>query len=60
MTKRLHKQDLIDAVKNQVAEHRPDLTKADVEAVWEALWETVRTEWQRGAWSRSPGLGASS
>ena len=49
MTKRLHKQELIDAVKNQVAEHRPDLTKADVEAVWEALWETVRTELAAGS-----------
>jgi len=46
MSKRLTKQDLIDAVKTQIAEKRPDIaiTKADVEAVTDALWETIRNE----------------
>jgi len=37
MTKRLHKQELIDAVKSQITEKRPDITKANVEAVTDAL-----------------------
>ena len=49
MTKRLHKQDLIDAVKSQIADKRPDLTKADVEAVTDALWETIRNELAEGS-----------
>jgi len=44
MSKRLTKQELIDAVKTQIAEKRPDITKADVEAVSDALWETIRNE----------------
>ena len=48
MTKRLHKQELIDAVKTQVAEKRPGLTKADVEAVLDALGETLRNELAEG------------
>lgn len=44
MSKRLTKQELLDAVKIQVAEQRPDLSKADVEAVSDALWETIRKE----------------
>ena len=51
MTKRLHKQDLIDAVKSQIAEKRPDIaiTKSDVEAVTDALWETIRNELAEGS-----------
>ena len=49
MTKRLHKQELIDAVKSQIADKRPDLTKADVEAVTDALWETIRNELAEGS-----------
>ena len=48
MTKRLTKQDLLDAIKNQLAEKRTDLTKADVEAVSDALWETVKKELAEG------------
>ena len=48
MSKRLTKQDLIDAVKTQIAEKRPDITKTDVEAVSEALWETIRNELAEG------------
>ena len=48
MTKRLNKQELIDAVKTQVAEKRPGLTKADVEAVLDALGETLRNELAEG------------
>jgi DNA-binding protein HU-beta len=44
MTKRFSKQELIDAIKSQIAEKRPDITKADVEAVSDALWETIRKE----------------
>ena len=48
MTKRLNKQELIDAVKTQVAEKRPGLTKADVEAVLDALGETLRNKLAEG------------
>ena len=48
MSKRLNKQALIDAVKRQVAEKRPDLAKADVEAVLDALGETLRNELAEG------------
>ena len=50
MTKRLHKQDLIDAVKSQIADKRPDLTitKTDVEAIADALWEAIRNELAKG------------
>ena len=48
MSKRLNKQALIDAVKRQVAENRPDLAKADVEAVLDALGETLRNELAEG------------
>ena len=48
MSKRLNKQALIDAVKTQVAEKRPGLTKADVEAVLDALGETLRNELAEG------------
>ncbi len=48
MSKRLNKQALIDAVKTQVAEKRPDLAKADVEAVLDALGETLRNELAEG------------
>ena len=41
MSKRLNKQALIGAVKTQVAEKRPGLTKADMEAVLDALGETL-------------------
>ena len=44
MSKRLNKQALIGAVKTQVAEKRPGLTKADMEAVLDALGETLRNE----------------
>jgi len=44
MSKRLTKQDLIDAVNQHVGETRPGLTKADVEAVTDSLWETIRRE----------------
>ena len=44
MTKRLTKHELIDAVKSQIAEKHPDISKADVEAVSDALWETIRNE----------------
>ncbi|PZN72046.1 MAG: hypothetical protein DM484_25075, partial [Candidatus Methylumidiphilus alinenensis] len=37
-----------DAVKRQVAEKRPDLAKADVEAVLDALGETLRNELAEG------------
>ena len=48
MSKRLNKQALIDAVKRQVAEKRPGLTKADMEAVLDALGETLRNELAEG------------
>ena len=48
MSKRLNKQALIDAVKSQIAEKRPDITKADVEAVTDAMWETIRNELAEG------------
>ena len=48
MSKRLNKQELIDAVKSQIAEKRPDITKADVEAVTDALWEAIRNELAEG------------
>ena len=48
MSKRLNKQALIGAVKRQVAEKRPDLAKADVEAVLDALGETLRNELAEG------------
>ena len=51
MSKRLHKQELIDAVKSQIADKRPDIaiTKADVEAVADALWEIIRNELAEGS-----------
>ncbi len=48
MSKRLNKQALIGAVKTQVAEKRPGLTKADMEAVLDALGETLRNELAEG------------
>ena len=48
MSTRLTKQELIDSVKNRIAEKRPELTKADVEAVSEALWETIREALAKG------------
>ncbi|MCX7109729.1 MAG: HU family DNA-binding protein [Proteobacteria bacterium] len=48
MSKRLNKQELNDAVRSQIAEKRPDITKADVEAVSDALWETIRNELAEG------------
>ena len=48
MSKRLNKQELNDAVKSQIAEKRPDISKADVEAVSDALWETIRNELAEG------------
>ena len=48
MTKRLTKQELIDEVKTQIADKRPDITKADVEALSDALWETIRNELSNG------------
>ncbi len=48
MSKRLNKQALIGAVKTQVAEKRPGLNKADVEAVLDALGETLRNELAEG------------
>jgi len=48
MSKRLTKQELIDAVKMQIAEKRTDITKADIEALSDALWETIRNELANG------------
>ena len=48
MSKRLTKQELIDEVKTQIADKRPDITKADVEALSDALWETIRNESSNG------------
>ena len=44
MSQRITKHALIDAVKNQVAEQRPDITKADVEAITDCLWDVIRNE----------------
>ena len=57
MTKRLTKQELIDEVKTQIAEKRPDITKADVEALSDALWETIRNELSNGNVVPIPGFG---
>jgi len=57
MSKRLTKQELLDAVKIQVAEQRLDLSKADVEAVSDALWETIRKELADGNVVPIPGFG---
>jgi len=48
MTKRLNKQELLDAIKSQTTEKRPDITKTDVEAITDALWETIRNELAEG------------
>lgn len=42
MSKRLTKQELIDVVKDRVSEKRPEVSKADVEAITDSLWETIR------------------
>ena len=57
MTKRLTKQELIDEVKTQIADKRPDITKADVEALSDALWETIRNELSNGNVVPIPGFG---
>ena len=57
MSKRLTKQELIDAVKNQVAEKRPEVTKAEVEAITDSLWETIRKEIAAGNVVPIPGFG---
>ena len=57
MSKRLTKQELIDTVKIQIAEKRPDITKADVEALSDALWETIRNELANGNVVPIPGFG---
>ncbi|HUL12146.1 MAG TPA: HU family DNA-binding protein [Methylococcaceae bacterium] len=57
MSKRLTKQELIDAVKSQIAEKRPEVTKADVEAITESLWETIRNEVAAGNVVPIPGFG---
>ena len=57
MTKRLTKQELIDTVKSHLAEKRPDITKIDVEAVSDALWETIRRELADGNVVPIPGFG---
>jgi len=36
-------------VKSQIAEKRTDITKADVEAVTDALWEAIRNELAEGS-----------
>jgi DNA-binding protein HU-beta len=57
MSKRLTKQELIDAVKSQVAEKRPEVTKADVEAITDSIWETIRKEIAAGHVVPIPGFG---
>lgn len=57
MTKRLTKQDLLDATKSRVAEKRPDLAKADVEAVSDALWDAIRQALADGNVVPVPGFG---
>ena len=48
MSQRITKHALIDAVKTQVAEQRPDITKADVESITDCLWEVIRKELAAG------------
>ena len=57
MAKRLSKPELIDAIKSHIAENHPDITKADVEAVTDALWETLRKEIADGNVVPIPGFG---
>ncbi len=57
MAKRLSKPELIDAVKSHLADKKPDITKADVESVADALWETIRKEIAGGNVVPIPGFG---